>query len=221
MLNKNRVRLFGTTKDVEMQFDSFLDTISEGALSFRSGIKTYLETSAGHADFAAKQQQISDLEHKGDELRRQIEQELYTLALIPDFRADVLSLLEDLDSLLNVMKECMVSIAIEAPGFPQDLHSEVNQLAEDVCAAVESAVLAARAFLRDVDAVQNHIHKVMFYEKEADKHAEKLKRHIFSSSLQLAEKSHLRRFVDKIDHIADQSEDVVDWLAICTIKRSD
>lgn len=221
MLNKNRVRLFGTTKDVEMQFDSFLDTISEGAMSFRSGIKTYLETGSGHADFAAKQQQITDLEHKGDELRRQIEHELYTLALIPDFRGDVLSLLEDLDSLLNVMKESIMAIGIEAPSFPQDLHSEVNLLAEDVGAAVEYVVLSGRAFLRDVDAVRDHMHKVMFYEKEADKHADKLKRHIFSSSLPLAEKSHLRRFVDKIDHIADQSEDVVDWLAIYTIKRSD
>ena len=220
-MDKKRMRLFGTTKDVEMQFDSFLDTLSDGAISFRGGITMYLDTGAGHPDFEAKQQQIIDLEHKGDELRRLIEHQLYTLALIPDFRGDVLSMLEDLDSLLNVMKENMVSIGIEAPFFPKEMHSDVHQLAEDVGASVESVVLASRAFLRDIQSVRDHLHKVMFYEKEADKHADKLKRTIFASPLPLAEKSHLRRFVDKIDQIADQSEDVADWLSIYTIKRSD
>jgi len=220
-MEKKRMRLFGTTKDVEMQFDSFLDTLSDGAISFRAGVTTYLETGSGHSDFAGKQQQIIDLEHKGDELRRLIEHQLYTLALIPDFRGDVLSMLEDLDALLNVMKENMVSIGTEAPNFPKEWHSDVHQLAEDVGSAVESAVLASRAFLRDVQSVRDHLHKVMFYEKEADKHADKLKRAIFDSALPLAEKSHLRRFVDKIDQIADQAEDVADWLSIYTIKRSD
>ncbi|SBT03058.1 conserved hypothetical protein [Candidatus Accumulibacter aalborgensis] len=220
-MDKKRVRLFGSTKDVEMQFDSFLDTLSDGALSFRAGVTTYLATGADHSDFVGKQQQIIDLEHKGDELRRLIEHQLYTLALIPDFRGDVLSMLEDLDGLLNVMKENMVSIGIEAPNFPKELYSDVLQLAEDVGAAVESTILASRAFLRDVQSVRDHLHKVMFYEKEADKHADKLKRSIFASALPLAEKSHLRRFVDKIDQIADQAEDVADWLAIYTIKRSD
>jgi uncharacterized protein Yka (UPF0111/DUF47 family) len=87
--------------------------------------------------------------------------------------------------------------------------------------AVETAVMASRAFLRDIQSVRDHLHKVMFYEKEADGQSDKLKRAIFASSLPLAEKLHLRRFVDQIDHIADEAEDVADWLAIYTIKRLD
>lgn len=220
-MDKKKLRLFGTTKDVENQFDSFLDTLSDGAISFRAGISVYLETGPSHSEFQTKQQQIVHLEHRGDELRRTIEQELYTLALIPDFRGDVLSMLEDLDSLLNVMKENIVSIGIEAPVFPKESHSDARQLADDVASAVESTVLAARAFLRDVQSVRDHLHKVMYFEKEADQHADKLKRAIFASALPLAEKSHLRRFVDKIDQVADKAEDVADWLSIYTIKRSD
>ena len=61
----------------------------------------------------------------------------------------------------------------------------------------------------------------MFYEKEADKVSTKLKRAIFDSDdLELANKSHLRNFVEHIDNIADWSEDVADRLAIYAIKRS-
>ncbi len=219
-MDKSKLRLFHTTKEVETHFDSFLDTVSEGGISFRGGVGAYLD-SAGNGDMAAKLKQINELEHRGDELRRQVEHELYTLALIPDFRGDVLSLLEDLDCLLNVMEETMGSLDIERPAFPPELHADLKQLAESVSLAVESTVLASRAFLRDIQSVRDHLHKVMFYEKDADRLSEKLKRAVFASSLPLAEKLHLRRFIDAIDHIADESEDVADWLAIYTIKRLD
>jgi predicted phosphate transport protein (TIGR00153 family) len=219
-MDKSKLRLFHTTKEVETHFDSFLDTVSQGGMAFRSAVETYLDA-AGNGDLKAKLDQLNDLEHKGDDLRRQVEHELYTLALIPDFRGDVLSLLEDLDSLLNVMEETMVSFEIERPAFPPELHADLRQLAENVSLAVESAVMASRAFLRDIQSVRDHLHKVMFYEKEADRASDKLKRAVFASSLPLAEKLHLRRFVDQIDHIADESEDVADWLAIYTIKRLD
>ncbi|WP_291994010.1 DUF47 family protein [Candidatus Accumulibacter sp. ACC003] len=219
-MDKSKLRLFHTTKEVEMHFDSFLDTLSQGGMAFCAAVGTYVD-SGGNGDLAAKLHQLNELEHKGDDLRRQVEHELYTLALIPDFRGDVLSLLEDLDCLLNVMEETMVSFDIERPAFPQELHADLRLLAQNVSSAVESAVLASRAFLRDIQSVRDHLHKVMFYEKEADRQSDKLKRAVFASSLPLVEKLHLRRFIDAIDHIADESEDVADWLAIYTIKRLD
>ena len=63
-MDKSKLRLFHSTKEVEAHFDSFLDTISQGGLSFRSGIVAFLE-SAGNDDMAAKVRQINDLEHQG------------------------------------------------------------------------------------------------------------------------------------------------------------
>lgn len=36
-MDKSKLRLFHTTKEVETHFDSFLDTVSQGGISFRSG----------------------------------------------------------------------------------------------------------------------------------------------------------------------------------------
>ncbi len=85
---------------------------------------------------------------------------------------------------------------------------------------MEVLVLASRAFFRNIEAVQDHMHKVMFYEKEADKVSTKLKKAIFASDLPLSHKAQLRNFVEHIDSLANRAEDVADRLAIYTIKRT-
>ncbi len=85
--------------------------------------------------------------------------------------------------------------------------------------ALESLVLASRAFFRNINAVEDHNHEVLFFKTEADKASTHLKRTIFDSELGIGQKMHLRDFVEKIDDIADWAEDVADRLAIYVIKR--
>ena len=68
--------------------------------------------------------------------------------------------------------------------------------------------------------VTDHMHKVLFFEKEGDKVSTRLKMAIFAGELDLAHKAQLRNFVEHIDDIADTAEDVADRLAIYAIKRS-
>jgi uncharacterized protein Yka (UPF0111/DUF47 family) len=60
----------------------------------------------------------------------------------------------------------------------------------------------------------------MFYETEADKISTKLKTMAFSSDLPKVEKIHLRYFIERVDELANEAEDIADALAIYTIKRS-
>ena len=89
-----------------------------------------------------------------------------------------------------------------------------------VVQSVEALARSSRAFFRDFDRVTYHNHKVMFYEKEADKVSTKLKRRIFDSEMDLAKDASPGIFVENIDNIADSFEDVADRLAIYAIKRS-
>ena len=63
-------------------------------------------------------------------------------------------------------------------------------------------------------------YKVNFYENESDKQFYYLARKIFDSDLPLDQKMHLRYFVEKIDRICDQAEDIADEIQIYAIKRS-
>jgi predicted phosphate transport protein (TIGR00153 family) len=221
MRKKFGFRLFGGTKALETQIDEFLDLLSESNILYRAGLTYYLDNGGSDNDaFRQKLQQVDTMEHRADELRRSIELALYEQSLIPDSRADMLSLLEDLDYLMNVFEENLFAYSIESPDFPQEYHKQIKQLAEQVALSVESLVMAARAFLREPNAVRDHIHKVMLYEHEADQLSLALKTGIFKSNLSLERKAHLRHFVDKVEQVANEAEDVADWLAIYTIKRA-
>ena len=143
--------------------------------------------------------------------------------LIPEFRADVLSLLQGIDSLLDQFKSTCFTIYIERPqmdDLPEEFGIAFNDLVKSVVQSVEVLLSAARAFFRDIHAVRDHLHKVKFLEGEADKIAGHLLGEIFKSKLPLERKIHVRYFIDMVDNIADEAEDTADKLAIYAIRRA-
>ena len=213
------IRLFSRSNLLEIEIDEFLNKLSQSALVFKHGVEIYLRE-GGSVEFTDKLNHVNTLESEADNLRRSIEVKLYTQTLIPEARGDVLGLLENLDHILNLFEGALWAFSIEAPDIPKEYHQGYLDLSEKGSRAVESVVLASRAFFRNIDAVADHNHKVMFYEKEADKISTKLKRAVFSSDLDLAHKAHLRNFVEHIDNPADWAEDVADRLTIYVIKRN-
>jgi len=214
-----KFRLFGRTRDLESQIDDFLDKLSESTVMFRLGVRTYLKDGS-NGEFEAKLKAVNALESEADTLRRNIEKELYTHTLIPDARGDVLGLIETLDHVMNLFESVLWAISIEKPDIPEEHTDGFRKLTNMVVQAADALVLAARSFFHSPHTVGNYNHKVIIYEKEADKISTQLKRDIFDSDLDLARKAQLRNFVEQIDNVADWAEDVADRLAIYAIKRT-
>jgi len=210
--------LFRPTKQLEMQIDDFLDAVSQGAIVFKQGVKNYLDDDK--ESFMDRLSIIGKLENKADDLRRSIENRLYTQTLIPEHRGDVLGLLESTDDVIDTMKETLNQFEIECPDIPKELSKEYLELTDMSVQSTESLVLAARAFFKDINAVNDHLHKVHFYEKEADRIGNKVKRHVFKLEIDLSLKFHLRYFAAHIQEVSDKAEAVADRLAIYTIKRT-
>ncbi len=217
-LQKKVSHLFSGTRSLENQIDEFLDKVSEAGMVFGRAVRVYLNRGPSE-EYSSFLDQVADIERRGDELRRTIETELYVRTLIPDLRADVLALLEGIDHLMNVYEGDLFRISIQSPDIPEEFHAGFIELTETVVSCVDSVVLAARAFFRDIDAVRDHSSKTIFLETEADKIGTKLQRAIFASALPLERKMHLRYFVERIDELANSAEDVADALQIYTIKR--
>jgi predicted phosphate transport protein (TIGR00153 family) len=209
--------VFHTTKELETQIDGFLDAVSEGALLYRQALGSYLNNNL--EKFEERLTALRGLENKADDLRRQVENHLYRHSLIPEHRGDVLGLLESMDNVIDMAKESLVILSVETPHVPEQWHAVYLELADMAVAAAEQCVLTARAFFRDVKSVGDYLHKVYFFEKEADKIAEQLKREIFASELELSEKFHMRNAVCHVDAVADMAEDSADRLRIYAIKR--
>ncbi|HNU83146.1 MAG: DUF47 family protein [Acidobacteria bacterium] len=210
--------LFRRTRALEAQIDQFLDTVSEGCLVFEQGVDDYLR--GDREEFEERHKAIRILEAKADGLRREIETRLYVESLIPDHRGDVLGLLESLDNVIDQAKQTLAQFEVERPDVPESLAAEYTTLARVCVQSSQHLVDSCRAFFREITAVRDHLHKVYFFEKEADRLADALKRRVFSMDLDLARKIHLRYFCLHIEKVSDRAEEVADRLAIYTIKRT-
>ena len=213
------VQLFKRTKQLELKVDEILDVVSQSGMVFEQAVGSYLEEGAGER-FDQLLEKIVALETRGDELGLAVELEMFHQTLIPDARGDVLTLLEALDGIINSYKGVLFYFSTETPEIPDDLRHDYRELAKLSSASVESLVLAARAFFRDVQSVSDHLHKVHYYEKDADLLVTKLRREIFQTELPLANKIHLRFFAERIVWISDMAEEVADKLTIYAIKRT-
>jgi predicted phosphate transport protein (TIGR00153 family) len=206
------------SKILEAQIDEFLDTVSQASLVFRDGVTQYLDREM--TNFENSIADISKLENRADDLRHAIENQLYMHSLIPESRGDVLGLLENTDTVINAEKQSLKRFSVEMPEIPAEYNKDYLALANVCMDSAESLVTAVRAFFHDFNMVKNYLHKVYFFEKEADRISDRLKRRLFSSDLDLSRKLHLRNFALHIEEISDHAEDVADRLGISTIKRS-
>jgi uncharacterized protein Yka (UPF0111/DUF47 family) len=104
---------------------------------------------------------------------------------------------------------------------PAVLAPDGKELAAAVGQAVESLVLASRAFFRDFTRVRDHVHKVGFHESECDELRDRLLETLYASEFDLAVKNHIADGLREIDEVADDAERIADWLTIYAIKRAE
>ena len=211
--------LFSDTKKLEREIDEFVDILSEVGLVFKSIIPTYLNSSA-NGKFDEMVEQVTLMESKADKITKEVEHTLYEETIIPDARSDVLRVLEHLDEVIGMYQGNCYHFSIQKPDFPKEFHPDLIELTETVVNCVEALCLTVRSFFRNIKSVRNNAHKVTFYEKASDIKFSSLARKIFDSDLSLDQKMHLRYFVEKIDRICDQAEDIADEIQIYAIKRS-
>ncbi|MFA4920525.1 MAG: DUF47 family protein [Candidatus Neomarinimicrobiota bacterium] len=211
--------LFGRTKTLEQKSADFLDVTIEASQVLLTGISHYLNGAT--EQFEDDLKQITVLENRGDNLRREIENQLYTETLIPESRGDVLALLENIDNITNQCKQILMELSVEIPVITPEFHDGYLHLAEKSVKAVEEVVSSTRSFLNFPLMIEHSLNKVYFWESEADRLSETLKRKVFrTTGLELSHKFHLRYFALHIELLADKAEDVADRLAIYSIKRS-
>jgi len=211
--------IFKKSMDLNQKIEEFLNVISKSLLLFDKMIKSYLDQD--YEDFEETIQRIQTYESKADALETEIKVNLYKFLLLPDVRADLLSLIKSLDNIIDMTEEISKDFLNEKPKLPESLHKKIIQLTQASIQSSEAIISATRAFLGELHLVNDHINKVKFYEHEADILEDKIVYSVFNDHLfeSLAEKMQIKAFINKVSDIADECEQIADKLTIFTIKR--
>ncbi|MBQ8499282.1 MAG: DUF47 family protein, partial [Bacteroidales bacterium] len=173
-------------------------------------------------DFTGNLKKMSELESETEVLRREIENALYTQTALVRSRGDIMRLFEKTRNITGILYDSLFQFEIETPFIPSELNPEFMKLTEFSTLAVEAVVPAAKAYFKAPDTVPDKISRAYFYEKEAVKYSQTIKRTVFHNmtSLKLSEKFHLRYFALHIENLSKAAENVADQLAVMAIRRT-
>ena len=207
-----------TTKNLIIKIDEFFDDIDLGLLVFREGIKAYLEKDMD--SFKRHLQKVDALENNADKLQRAIENEMITHSILPQHRAEVSALIDELDEIIDALKSSLNEINIEIPVIPSTLNKNFISLTETSINAAEELIPAARAYFKAPYTVREKLLKVYYFESETDKLSLSTKKIIFQemNELDLAHKAHLRYIIHHIENISYLAQKAADLLSGMAIK---
>lgn len=210
--------LFSGTRELENKIDDMHDQIIECAMYFKDAFDIYIKEKRS-TNYQRASKKIKLIEAKADDLRREIESSLYSQNLIPDLRADVLQMVENIDKVINEFDEVAHKFYIEQPDIPEKYQANFKKLVKEVCDCAENMAIASRAFFRNFATVRDYAKKVYFLEHESDRTWRTLKKDIFDSNMELAHKMQLNILIEELADVADKAEDCIDALLIFAIKR--
>lgn len=132
-------------------------------------------------------------------------------------------LLERFDHIISIISVDLVQFEIENPKIPAELRKEFLKLSELASMAVESTIPGSKAYFTQPEDVAETTERVYFYEKEAVKLSQSIKRTVFHDmvdDLKLSEKFHLRYFALHIEDLAKAAVKVAEQLSVMAIKRA-
>lgn len=214
--------MFGYKKANKLieDIDRYFDLMDQAVLVFKSGVRNYLYSS--NADFNDNLVKMADIESEADVLRREIENALYTQTALVHSRGDIMRLLEKTRNITENLNDSLFQFEIENPFIPCELNPEFMKLTEFSTLAVEAVIPAAKAYFRSPETVPDKISRSYFYEKEALRYSQTIKRTVFHNmnSLKLSEKFHLRYFALHIENLSKAAANVADQLAVMAIRRT-
>jgi predicted phosphate transport protein (TIGR00153 family) len=210
---------FSQLKVLEKHLGEYLDHWLECIGHLRDGMQAYLTEGPGEqVDFHYAR--ADRAESQGDTLRRGVETRLYSKALLPESRGDILEVLESLDAIINRTESVLRQVVIERLPLEPWM---VQSMSRMVVATVEACKLlheAAQALLAGRDSPLAELaDKIDRLESRCDHLEDDLMGHLFASDLELARKLQLKDFVRRLGTISDMAESAADRIHIVGLKR--
>lgn len=164
---------------------------------------------------------VHQAESKADDIRCEIEVMMYSRALFPESRGDVLILLETADRVPDKAQRAIRAILNQVITIPESLHPKLFELA-DVCTRCVDAMLDAMSdIFTNLLGATTHLGII----DELESHADRIEAHLIQdifrdSAIPEFDRLLLRDLVLTISGISDRAENVANRIRIIAAKRS-
>jgi len=206
-------------KIITQKVCNYLDQVKKCLDTFKQCILLYLEE--GNSEkFSELVRETHLNESRADDLRRDIEMDLYSKALLPEVREDIMTLLDLIDKIPNKAEATVIKTELQEVSIPDELKKDIVPLIYKSLESFEALMEATcNMFEAGKEDTRFLAKRVDDKESEVDKIEHGLFRKIFKLDIELALKILLRDTISDIADIADRAENAADRLVIIAAKR--
>ena len=211
------MRRAGKQQRVQKQIAEYNEKVLQCLDIFRN---VFTQSSACHQDLEEGYRKVHEAEGGADDIRRGLEDMMYTESVFPESRGDILGLVEAMDRVPNSAEYAVRMILIQHIALPEELCPRITALAEVCHRSVVTMIDGVRRLFSNYIDATVIVGKIDSLESEADNIEEELIDAIFSSDLPDLQKILLRDLIEHISNIADRAENVGDRIRLMVAKRS-
>jgi len=163
--------------------------------------------------------QTHKFESKADEIREEVNLLMYSRALIPESREDIMNLLEHMDVVPRIFELILHLIRTQKLKLPQFIEPEVKDLIRISVESCDLMIKQVELMLKNKEGIRALLATIDHNESHCDHIERSLMTKVFESDLETCEKLQLKELIIAMGEISDQADRVSKRVNILTLKR--
>jgi len=210
--------LFKKEQQLESLISQYLENLSRTQEHFVKAMDTCLDEGlCGQFGFLIEQ--THKFESKADEIRDEINYLMYSRALIPESREDIMSLIEQVEVIPRIFELILHLIRTQKLKIPDIIMLDVKDLIRISVESCELMIKQIDLMLKNRQGIRALMSTIDHNESHCDHIERGLMLKVFESDMDLVHKLQLKELIIAMGEVSDQADRVSKRVNILTLKR--
>lgn len=210
--------LFKKNKELLAKLETYLKLASNALNVFSDAIDYALKTGLDE-HFEVLARKAHQEESNADDIRREIESEMYKKSLLPESREDLLEIIELIDKIPNRVDSILNMLITQNTAIFSPLEKDIRELVRLSLETFNYTVEATLDCFGSMKKIKELSRLVDNNESLGDRLERKIIRRIFEEEMDTGKKLVQKEITLELGAICDLCENVIDRIVICSIKR--
>jgi predicted phosphate transport protein (TIGR00153 family) len=210
--------LFKKEQQLESLITQYLENLTRTQEHFVKAMDTCLDQGLC-GEFAFLIEQTHKFESKADEIKEDINVLMYSRALIPESREDIMNLLEQVECIPRIFELILHLIRSQKLKLPEFIMLDVKDLIRISVESCDLMVKQIDLMLNNRPGIRGLMSTIDHNESHCDHIERSLMIKVFESNIDRIDKLQLKELIIAMGEISDQADRISKRVNILTLKR--
>jgi len=158
-------------------------------------------------------------EGQADDVRRRVEMQLLSGALMPASRRDILQLVEQVDRLANAAENALDHLLLQCIELRDELRPAIMEITSKTEVIFRHVKGAISNLFHNMDKALEHTQAIEQIEGEIDRIERRVLKDLFKLDIELAWKLQMNNFIRSVVELSDRAEDLSDHIELMVAQK--